>query len=82
MTKKEQELKQAVKEIIKKYGFVMISKSWFMGEDKTSVLFNAYDECGNCSRFYIDYTVKFADRQAMSTICLHEPREITNWFFK
>ena len=73
--------KSEVKKVIKIYGYTMIDKSWYTGKDKTGIIFNAYDDCGECSHFWIDTTIEFATRQAMSTICLHNEKDISNWFF-
>ena len=78
---KEQELKNTIKKAIKVYGYTMISKSWYTGNDKESVLFNAYNEYGECFHFWIDSRYKFASRTALSDVCLHEAQEISNWFF-
>lgn len=74
--------KENIKKALKAYGYTMITKSWFTGDDNTSVIFNAYDEYGNCHHFFIDNLSECATKQSLSAITVHESRDVSWIFFK
>lgn len=76
MTKKE------VAQKIKNYGYTIISKSWFVGDDDSTVIFNGYDRLGNCYHFFIDFNIKYATKQFLSATMIHDARDISDLIFK
>ena len=74
--------RKQISEALKRYGFKIIKKSWYVGDLKdNSVLFNAYDDCGTPYQFYINWEKQFARRQMYSTVTVHGTVDITGWFF-
>lgn len=75
--------KKFVKNAIKPLGFTMIEKSWYVCNDddvKGCILFNAYDDYGDCYSFFISEKKRIACWQALSTICIHE-KHYVDWLF-
>lgn len=70
--------KTEIKKIIKEYGYIMITKSYFIGEH--GVLFNAYNDCGDCFNFWISHERTYATKQMYSIVTVHDSQDITNWF--
>lgn len=76
--------KKQIKEVLKSFGYTLINSSYYECDNGGSVFFNAFDENGNVSEFYIhneEYD-KFAKRQRLSSIKVCEAKDVTNWFFK
>ena len=75
--------KQEIKEILKKYGFTVISKSWYFGKpEEESVIFTAYDKTGTCYSFFVSWALKRARCQMLSPISVHDARDMSSAFFK
>lgn len=75
--------KQEIKDILKKHGYTVISKSWYFGKpEEESVLFTAYDKSGTCYMFFVSWAAKYARCQMLSAVSIHEPRDMSSAFFK
>ena len=75
--------KQEIKDILKKDGLTVISKSWYFGKpEEESVIFVAYDGAGTCFQYFVSWAIKHARRQALSAIMVHEPHDVSSHFFK
>ena len=77
------EIKKTAKEIAKYYKYTAITKSFFI--DEQTAIFNAFDECGTCFEFYIDFQSGYATKQTLSGVMVHEQNDISDWlttFFK
>ena len=71
--------KNTIKNIIKKYGYTMIDKSFFM-DDETSCIFNMYDKNGTCHQMFVYFLINSATIQSLSTITIHKPYDVSYWF--
>lgn len=78
MTKRN--MKKEIKDIIKQYSYKMIPHSWFA--DKECAIFNAYDECGMCHQFFVDWARKRARRQILTTRTDMEQHDVAFLFFE
>ena len=77
MTKKE------IKAALAKYDYKMIKPSWHKRKGDECAIFNAYDEHGNCSCFFVDWGDKYARRTLMTDTDLRlEPVNIGFMFFE
>ena len=76
MTSKE------IREKLTKLGYVLIAPSLFYNEDKTFIIFNAYDKLtGSCTKFYISIADEFAEYQNLSAVLINETHKCSHWFF-
>ena len=77
MTKKE------IKAALAAYGYKMIKPSWYRHKGDECATFNAYDEHGFCSYFYVDWGDKYAHRTMMTDTDLRlEPVNVGFMFFE
>ena len=75
MTKKE------IKEILKKFDIKIIEPSYFDNKEDNAVLFKTYDKFGTVSEFFINFEMKYARMQNLSSSTVHTGYEVTKWFF-
>ena len=74
--------KAEIRDALKKHGLTAIAKSWYFGEpEEKSVLFNAYDEQGTCYRFFVNWGGRYARKQILSNIIIHDATDVTWMFF-
>lgn len=74
--------KSEIRDALKKRGFTVIASSWFFGDpEEESVLFNAYDEQGTCHKFFVHWGHKYARRQMLSNIMIHDATDVSWMFF-
>lgn len=77
--------KSEVKAILLEHGCKLIKASWFKGKKKDAikdVLFTAYDSCGICWYFYINFDREWAIREIMSSSAIEvKPFDVSYWFF-
>lgn len=75
--------KQEIKDILKKDGLTVISKSWYFGKpEEESVIFVAYDNRGTIYQYFVSWAARYARRQMLSAITVHEPHDVSSRFFK
>lgn len=73
--------KKRIKEILKKFNMKMIDPSYFENTEDHAVLFKAYDKLGTVSEFFINFEMKYARMQNLSSSMIHAGHEVTKWFF-
>lgn len=71
--------KNTIKNVLKKYGFTMIDKSFFMDDD-TSCIFNMFDRNGSCYHVFIYFLINHATMNYLSDVMLHEKTDISYMF--
>lgn len=75
MTKKE------IKAALAAYGYKIIKPSWYRKEN--SVIFVAYDSCGICHQFFVDFDMPYAISTMMTdTDVRMKSRNVTFMFFE
>lgn len=75
--------KKQIKEAIAEYDYKMIKPSWHEGINGDCALFNAYDECGMCHAFFVDWSVHYARRTMLTDTDLRlEAIDVAFMFFK
>ena len=75
--------KKQIKEALAVYDYKMIKPSWHKGKDDDCALFNAYDDHGNCSTFFVDWGQHYARRTMMTDTNLRlEPVDIGFMFWE
>lgn len=72
---------KVLKQVLKEHGYSIVPHSMYRGENKDVFLFNAYDNSGNCWKFWVDPKCQYANKQYLSDciICKHDL--ISAWFF-
>ena len=76
MTRKE------LSDTLKIYGFKMIKPSFSESDETGAIMFYAYTKCaGIVYHFYIDPAHLFAEATMLSSVCKHEPDDVSNMFF-
>lgn len=75
--------KREVKAALASYNYTMIPHSWDRGNKATqTVIFNAYDECGHCHAFFMNFAKKTATRQFLSIVGPHAPLNVSFMFWE
>lgn len=73
--------KKRIKEILKEHGETMIAPSWFLGEARSEdVIFRTYDKNGSCYEYYLSKFSKFARRQSLNAVMIHERLNVDYMF--
>lgn len=76
MTSKE------ISERLSKMGYTLITPSLYYNEDKTYIIFNAYDKMfGDCTKFFIDMENKTALYQNLSAVLVLNTHSCDKYFF-
>lgn len=75
--------KKEIKAALAVYGYKIIKPSWHADKDDQCACFVAYDTCGICSQFFVDYDTKYARATMMTDTDLRlESRNVAFMFFK